>query len=70
MNSPDNDLYQDVVVEHKRAPRNFGHLAHPTHQARGTNPQCGDNIAVELDIRQGQVHDIRFSGQGCAICLA
>ena len=70
MNTPDNDLYQDVVVEHKRAPRNFGHLAHPTHQARGTNPQCGDNIAVELDIRQGHVHDIRFHGQGCAICMA
>jgi nitrogen fixation NifU-like protein len=70
MNTPDNDLYQEVVVEHKRAPRNFGHLAHPTHQARGTNPQCGDNIAVELDIRQGQVHDIRFHGQGCAICMA
>ena len=70
MNSPENDLYQEVVLEHKRAPRNFGHLAHPTHQARGTNPQCGDNIAVELELRDGCVHDIRFSGQGCAICIA
>ena len=50
MNTPDNDLYQDVVVEHKRAPRNFSHLAAPTHQARGTTPQCGDDLSVELDI--------------------
>jgi len=70
MNTPENDLYQDLVLEHKRAPRNFGHLAHPTHQARGTNPQCGDNISVELAIDQGRVADIRFSGQGCAICIA
>ena len=70
MNTPENDLYQDLVLEHKRAPRNFGHLAHPTHQARGTNPQCGDNIAVELAVDEGRVADIRFSGQGCAICIA
>jgi len=70
MSSAENDLYQEVVVEHKRAPRNFGHLAAPTHQARGTNPQCGDDLSVELDIQHGQVHDIRFSGQGCAICIA
>jgi nitrogen fixation NifU-like protein len=70
MNTPESDLYQEVVLEHKRAPRNFGHLDHPTHQARGTNPQCGDNIAVELELRDGCVHDIRFSGQGCAICIA
>jgi len=70
MNTPENDLYQEVVLEHKRAPRNFGHLDHPTHQARGTNPQCGDKIAVELAIDQGRVADIRFSGQGCAICMA
>ena len=70
MNTPENDLYQDLVLEHKRAPRNFGHLDHPTHQARGTNPQCGDNIAVELAVDEGRVADIRFSGQGCAICIA
>jgi len=70
MNTPENDLYQEVVLEHKRAPRNFGHLAHPTHHARGTNPQCGDNIAVELELKDGRVHDLRFNGQGCAICIA
>ena len=70
MSTAETDLYQEVVVEHKRSPRNFGHLAAPTHQARGTNPQCGDDLRVELDIQQGQVHDIRFNGQGCAICIA
>ena len=66
----ENDLYQDLVLEHKRAPRNFGHLAHPTHQAQGTNPACGDAVAVELQVHDGHVQDIRFSGQGCAICMA
>ena len=70
MSSAEDDLYQEVVLEHKRAPRNFGHLMHPTHQARGTNPSCGDRIAVELQLDGTQVRDIAFSGQGCAICIA
>ncbi len=64
------ELYQEVVLEHKRAPRNFGHLAAPSHQAEGTNPSCGDQIAVELQLEGTQVRDIRFSGQACAICMA
>ncbi len=70
MSSAENDLYQEVVLEHKRAPRNFGHLAQPTHQAEGTNPSCGDRIAVQLRLDGSQVQDIRFTGQGCAICMA
>ena len=70
MSSAENDLYQEVVLEHKRAPRNFGHLPHPTHQARGTIPSCGDRVAVELLLDGQRVQDIRFSGQGCAICMA
>lgn len=70
MSSAENDLYQEVVVEHKRAPRHFGTLAAPTHQARGHNPQCGDNLQVQLALADGKVGDIRFSGQGCAICIA
>jgi nitrogen fixation NifU-like protein len=63
-------LYQDVVMDHKRAPRNFGALAAPTHQARGHNPQCGDDLQVALTVEAGRIDDIRFSGQGCAICIA
>lgn len=64
------DLYQDVVMDHKRAPRHFGTLAAPTHQARGQNPQCGDDLRVALVVDDGRVRDIRFHGQGCAICIA
>jgi nitrogen fixation protein NifU and related proteins len=63
-------LYQEMVVEHKRAPRHFGTLAQPTHQARGRNPQCGDDVQVQLRLQDGRVADIAFDGQGCAICIA
>jgi nitrogen fixation NifU-like protein len=66
----ENDLYQDIVVEHKRAPRHHGRLAAPTHNARGHNPQCGDDLQVELDVADGKLRDIAFHGQGCAICIA
>jgi len=64
------DLYQDVVMDHKRSPRHFGTLPAPTHRARGQNPSCGDDLQVTLNVARGQVQDIRFSGQGCAICIA
>lgn len=66
----ENDLYREVVVEHKRAPRHFGHLASPTNQARGHNPQCGDNLTVEVQVAHGQLLDLAFEGEGCAICIA
>jgi nitrogen fixation NifU-like protein len=66
----ENELYQDVVVEHKRAPRHHGRLSAPTHQARGRNPQCGDDLRVELVMTGDHVRDIAFHGQGCAICIA
>ncbi|WHZ12069.1 MAG: Putative iron-sulfur cluster assembly scaffold protein for SUF system, SufE2 [Burkholderiaceae bacterium] len=66
----DTDLYQEVVVEHKRSPRNFGMLASCTHEARGRNPQCGDDIDVQLQVDHDRIADIRFHGQGCAICIA
>jgi nitrogen fixation NifU-like protein len=68
--SAETDLYQEVVVEHKRSPRHFGVLAQPTHQARGTNPQCGDDLAVQLQLDGSTIRDIRFNGHGCAICIA
>ena len=68
--TPEAGLYQELVLEHKRAPRHFGHLQAPTHQARGTNPQCGDDLQVELRVEDGLLRDIAFSGQGCAICIA
>ncbi|MDE1949853.1 MAG: SUF system NifU family Fe-S cluster assembly protein [Burkholderiales bacterium] len=70
MNRAEDDLYQELVLEHKRSPRNFGTLAAPTNEARGRNPQCGDDLGVQLDLAEGRVRDIRFQGQGCAICIA
>ncbi|WP_332814763.1 Fe-S cluster assembly sulfur transfer protein SufU [Ramlibacter sp.] len=70
MSEPIDDLYQDLVLEHKRAPRHFGKLAEPTHEARGRNPTCGDDIQVQLQMEGDAVKDIRFTGQGCAICIA
>ncbi len=64
------DLYRELVLEHKRAPRNFGTLPAPTHEAQGRNPQCGDDIRVALEVADGKLVDIRFTGQGCAICIA
>jgi nitrogen fixation NifU-like protein len=64
------DLYQDLVLEHKRAPRHFGAIAAPTHEAQGRNPQCGDEVRVQLRIEDERVRDIGFTGQGCAICVA
>src|SRR5262249_28121156 len=63
-------LYQEVVLEHKRSPRHFGALAAPTHEARGRNPACGDEVQVQLRLEDGVVRDIGFTGQGCAICMA
>lgn len=64
------DLYQDLVLEHKRSPRHFGVIAAPTHEAQGRNPQCGDEVRVQLRVEGDRVRDIGFTGQGCAICIA
>jgi nitrogen fixation NifU-like protein len=64
------ELYQELVLDHKRAPRNFGTLSAPTHRAHGTNPQCGDDVEVTLNVQDGRLADVRFTGQGCAVCIA
>ncbi|GAB3649504.1 Fe-S cluster assembly sulfur transfer protein SufU [Ramlibacter alkalitolerans] len=70
MNIVGDDLYQDLVLEHKRAPRHFGPIAAPTHEAQGRNPQCGDEVRVQLRLADDRIADIGFTGQGCAICIA
>jgi nitrogen fixation NifU-like protein len=64
------DLYQEVLLEHKRHPRNCGHLECAQHRAAGHNPLCGDSICVELAESGDVLTDIAFEGQGCAICIA
>ncbi|MGE4633734.1 MAG: Fe-S cluster assembly sulfur transfer protein SufU [Arenicellales bacterium] len=65
------DLYQEVIFDHNRSPRNFGMLEHPTHQAYGVNPLCGDEFTVSLVLdKDGVIEDLRFEGRGCAISTA
>lgn len=65
------DLYQQVIVDHNKSPRNFGKLAHFNHDADGYNPLCGDKLHVYLNVNDdGIIEDISFEGEGCAISVA
>lgn len=65
-------LYQEVIIDHSRSPRHFGHPAHITHSADGDNPICGDQLTVYLTLNPETDHidDIQFEGKGCAISTA
>jgi nitrogen fixation NifU-like protein len=64
-------LYQEVILDHNRKPRNYGRLEHPSHQAEGLNPLCGDHIHVALELAgDDSVGAIAFHGESCAICKA
>jgi nitrogen fixation NifU-like protein len=64
------DLYQEVIIDHSRKPRNFRKLPDANRRALGHNPLCGDRISVDLKIQEDQVTDLGFQGVGCAICTA
>ena len=65
------ELYQQVVLDHNRAPRNFRTIDRPTRTAEGTNPLCGDQITLYLVLDDGgRIDDIAFQGSGCAISQA
>ena len=61
------ELYQEIVMDHNRRPRNFGALENPTNQAKGFNPVCGDEVTVFLEVLEGKIIDVSFNGVGCAI---
>jgi nitrogen fixation protein NifU and related proteins len=63
-------LYQEVILDHNRKPRNFGGLEHVSHRAEGLNPLCGDHIHVAVDLGGDRVDAIAFEGESCAICKA
>lgn len=65
-----NDLYQEVILEHSKAPRNFRKPAVVNQEAEGFNPLCGDRCSVFLDVEDGAIKDIGFQGSGCAISRA
>ena len=64
------DLYQEVILDHNRRPRNFRVLDKATHQAQGHNPLCGDKLELFLMVDGGVITDVGFQGSGCAISRA
>jgi nitrogen fixation NifU-like protein len=65
------ELYQEVILDHSRRPRNFGVLANPDVLVHGDNPACGDEIHLGVQFgTEGRLQEIKFSGQGCAISQA
>lgn len=64
------DLYQEVILDHNKKPRNHGSLADPDRYAEGNNPLCGDELKIFLKMTGDRVEDIRFEGSGCAISTA
>ena len=64
------ELYQEVILDHNKKPRNFGSLEEPSHAADGHNPLCGDQLHVSLVVNGDTVEDVRFEGSGCAISTA
>jgi nitrogen fixation NifU-like protein len=63
-------LYQEVILDHNRKPRNWGALSDATHKAEGVNPLCGDHIHLALRVKDGTVDAVTFEGESCAICKA
>jgi nitrogen fixation NifU-like protein len=64
------DLYQEVILDHNKSPRNWGALEPHDREALGHNPLCGDQLKVTLNLDDGTISDIRFEGSGCAISKA
>jgi nitrogen fixation NifU-like protein len=64
------ELYQDIILDHGRHPRNFRPIEHPTHTAKGYNPLCGDRVTIYLSIVGDHIDDVSFEGRGCAISTA
>ena len=65
-----NDLYQDIILDHSKNPRNSGYLEGATHSARENNPLCGDRVSVYLTVQNTEITDLAFEARGCAISVA
>ena len=64
------DLYQEVILDHNRRPRNFRAIESPSHHAEGYNPLCGDRLNLYVEVKDGVIQDLAFQGSGCAISKA
>jgi nitrogen fixation protein NifU and related proteins len=61
------DLYQEIILDHTKHPRNHHAIEKVTHEANGFNPLCGDKVKLYVDVEEGKIADIGFVGTGCAI---
>lgn len=64
------ELYKEIIIDHYNNPRNFGELPNANASAEGANPLCGDEIHLELLVKDGVVEDVKFHGAGCSISRA
>jgi nitrogen fixation protein NifU and related proteins len=64
------ELYQEVILDHNRSPRNYRAMENANRKAQGYNPLCGDHVTVYLNLEEGVIKDISFQGSGCAISKA
>ncbi len=63
-------IYQELILDHYRKPRNQGSLQAPTHEATAQNPTCGDRLRMQISEKNGIIEQVRFEGSGCAISQA
>ena len=68
--SESSDLYQEVILDHNRRPRNFRAIEHPTRRQEGYNPLCGDRLTLYVKLDGTRISDVSFQGSGCAISKA
>lgn len=64
------ELYESLVLDHSRKPRNFGKLSCPCHIQKGKNPSCGDQLELFLLIENAIIKEVKFEGEGCALCMS
>jgi len=64
------ELYREVILDHFRDPRHRGEIEHPTGSFEGSNPVCGDEVTIDLVVKDGRIEDIAFRGEGCSISQA
>lgn len=64
------ELYQEVILDHSKHPRNFGHHEPSNREAKGHNPLCGDQLTIWAQVEDGRIKDVSFDGRGCAISVA
>ncbi len=64
------ELYQEVILDHTKSPRNFREIENASHDAKGHNPLCGDRLSLYILVEDGVIRDVSFKGAGCAISTA